>query len=95
MASEVVRCAADADLTPVGSSALDYRVFKPPLRKQLAARLCNSLGRDVELASRGQMLEQTTVAWGLQEIQLRLPCTGVQFLTAAEVEKGRERAQFS
>ena len=93
LASQVVRCAADADLTPVGPSVLDYRVFKPPQRRQLAERLCNSLGRDVELGSRGQMLEQTTVAWGLQEIQLRLPCTGVQFLSAAEVEKGREGAQ--
>ena len=78
----------------MGPSVLDYRVFKPPQRKQLAERLCNSLGRDVELGSRGQMLEQTTVAWGLQEIQLRLPCTGVQFLSAAEVEKGREAVFF-
>jgi len=32
------------------------------------------------------LLEQTSLAWGLQEIQFRLPCTGVEFLSAAEVD---------
>ena len=55
--------------------------------KLLAEKLCNSLGRDVELCSKGKLIEQLTLAWALQEIQLRLPCAGAVFCSAAEVLK--------
>ena len=84
--SEVVKVADDAQCTPAGPAVLDYRQLKPPQRKILAKKLCDSLGRDVELAVRDTLLEQTTLAWGLQEIQLRLPCTGVEFMSPAEVD---------
>ena len=84
--SEVVKVADDAQCTPAGPAVLDYRHLKAPQRKTLAKKFCDSLGRDVELAVRDHLVEQTTLAWALQEIQLRLPCTGVEFLSPAEVD---------
>ena len=84
--SEVVKVADDAQCTPAGPAVLDYRHLKAPQRKTLAKKLCDSLGRDVELAVRDHLVEQTTLAWALQEIQLRLPCTGVEFMSPAEVD---------
>ena len=90
--SEVVRMSADAQCTPHGPSVLDYRVFSKAQKKALADKCCASLGRDVQLATRGQLIEQTTLAWALQELQLRLPCSGVIFLTAAEVRSIETKA---
>jgi hypothetical protein len=84
--SEVVKVADDAQCTPAGPANLDYRQLKTAQRKTLCQKLCASLGRDVELAVRNSLVEQTTLAWALQEIQLRLPCAGVEFLSPAEVD---------
>ena len=64
--SEVVKVAADVECTASGPAVLHYGQFKPPMGKALAAQLCNSLGRDVQLATQGELIEQTTLSWALQ-----------------------------
>ena len=61
--SEVVKVADDAQRIPAGPAVLEYRQLKAPQRKILAKKLCDSLGRDVELAVRDRLVEQTTLAW--------------------------------
>jgi hypothetical protein len=84
--SDVVKVADDAQCTAAGPVSLDYRALKLPQRVSLAKKLGDALGRDVELPVREQLLEQTTLAWSLQEIHLRLPCAGVLFMSPAEVD---------
>ncbi len=80
LTSQVVRASAEADCTPRGPAVLDYRHFGAAQRKQSAKQLCP----DVQLIKPDQLVEANSLAWGLNEIQRRLPCSGLEIVHCAE-----------
>ncbi|MCP4245176.1 MAG: hypothetical protein GY772_31945, partial [bacterium] len=80
LTSQVVRTSAEADCTPRGPAVLDYRHFGAVQRKQSAKQLCP----DVQLVKPNQLVEANSLAWGVNEIQCRLPCSGLEIVHCAE-----------